>query len=300
MRATAHPSPPPATAPPFVWTPMSPGERERFARDGFLLIPGALDAHEVARHRAAVDRVHRSSPAGRTGGPLHLLSAVASCPELVGLIAHPAVFGLVWSILGWNVHLYHSHIDMHPPTSRDEPPRWRWHQDGGRQNRELEGDPRPRMSLKLAFWLSNASVTGRGNLMVVPGSHRANRLPVPPGDAARPRPAGAVEILARPGDALLLDRRLWHARSENRSAVTRRVVYLAYSYRWAVMRDDNGALEGSPSFAALSPIERQMLGFTGHGSGDHAWGHAPEKIPLYEALAARGLLDPRHPPLAPY
>lgn len=278
---------------------MSPAERERFERDGFLLIPGALSAHELARHRAAVGRVYRSSPAGRTGGPLHLLSAVASCPELVGLIAHPAVFRLVWSILGWNVHLHHSHIDVHPTTSRDEPPRWRWHQDGSRQNRELEGDPRPRMSLKLAFWLSDVSVPGRGNLMVVPGSHTANRLPVPPRDAARSRPAGAVEILARPGDALLLDRRLWHARSDNRSAVTRRVVYLAYSYRWAVMRDDNSALRGSPFLASLSPIERQLLSFVGDGSGDHAWGHGPKTTPLYGALAARGLLDPQHPPLTP-
>jgi hypothetical protein len=51
---------------------------------------------------------------------MHLLSAVANCPEVAGLIDHPATFGYVWSTLGWNIHVYHSYLDVHPGKSGSE------------------------------------------------------------------------------------------------------------------------------------------------------------------------------------
>ena len=66
----------------------------------------------------------------------HLLEPVAHCPDVLPLVDHPATFGLVWSLLGWNIHLYHSHLDVHPPVPAAAPYRFVWHQDGGRQNRE--------------------------------------------------------------------------------------------------------------------------------------------------------------------
>ena len=57
-------------------------------------------------------------------------------------------------------------------AARQTPKRLGWHQDSGRVNRDLEGDPRPRISLKVAFFLTDTSVAGRGNFSVVPGSHR--------------------------------------------------------------------------------------------------------------------------------
>jgi hypothetical protein len=44
----------------------------------------------------------------------------------------------VWSILGWNIHIYHSHLDVHPPIRVPMPFRFDWQKDGGRQNREIE------------------------------------------------------------------------------------------------------------------------------------------------------------------
>jgi ectoine hydroxylase len=68
--------------------------------------------------REAIDRVYASmAKAGSLGpdGSMHLLSAVANCPEVAGLTDHPATFPYVWSTLGWNIHVYHSHLDVHPP-----------------------------------------------------------------------------------------------------------------------------------------------------------------------------------------
>ena len=134
-------------------SPMTLEQRERFERDGYLILPGVLDEDEIARYRAAVDRTYaRAAADGQLSpeGSMHRLSAVASCPEVADLIDHPKTFPLVWSMLGWNVHVYHSHVDVHPQIPNRKPFRWEWHQDGGRQNVEIETDPRPRLSVKLA------------------------------------------------------------------------------------------------------------------------------------------------------
>ncbi len=48
---------------------------------------------------------------------MHLLSAAAHCPDLAGLIDHPATFGHVWPVLGWNIHIHHPHLDVHSAES---------------------------------------------------------------------------------------------------------------------------------------------------------------------------------------
>jgi len=277
---------------------MTDEQHEQFDSDGYLVVRGVLSPDEVARYTDAVDRVYARAAVAReldTDRAMHLLSAVRACPEIADLIDHPRAFPLVWSTLGWNIHVYHSHIDVHPPLARRKPFWWHWHQDGGRQNRELETDPRPRMSVKVAYWLSDVSEPGRGNLTVLPGSHRANWLPGPPRRSVLwPAPQGAIQVTVHPGDIVLLDRRLWHARSDNHSRVTRKVVFFGYTYRWVAMRDTVGPLP-----AGLDPVRRQLLGDAGDGNGDHAWGHFPESTPLYLELRERGMLDPAYPPLIP-
>ncbi|WP_245673780.1 phytanoyl-CoA dioxygenase family protein [Actinoplanes rectilineatus] len=276
---------------------MTDEQRADFERDGFLVVPGVLSPDEVAHYEAAVDRVYAEWQA--TGGlaadrSLHQLNAVESCPDLAPLLDHPKVFGLVWSMLGWNVHVYHSHLDVHPPLTEKKPFRFEWHQDGGRQNREIETDPRPRLSVKVAYWLSDVSRTGRGNFQVVPGSHRTNWIAGPPRrDMEWPNPEGTIEVTADPGDAVFFDRRIWHARSNNYSAITRKGVFFAYTYRWVRSRE---TLAADP--ATLTPVQRQLVGLA-DGDGDHAWGHTPSEVPLHQLLKEHGQLDPAKPPLRP-
>jgi ectoine hydroxylase-related dioxygenase (phytanoyl-CoA dioxygenase family) len=282
-----------------AWAPMTAEQSVQFERDGYIVLRNVLTPQEVAAYSAALDRVYANHQHAADGS-LHVLSAVSNCPEVVGLVDHPKAFPLVWSVLGWNVHVYHSHLDVHPPLRAPKPDWWHWHQDGGRQNRELESDPRPRMSVKLAYWLSDVSSTGRGNLTVVPGSHHTNWLPGPPKrDVPWPSPDGAKQVTVEPGDAVFFDRRLWHARSDNLSDVTRKCVFIGYTYRWVAIRDEVGHLRGQPWWFRLNPVQRQLLGGVGRGDGDHAWGHNPEDTPLYLELRERGLLDPDYPPLIP-
>jgi len=289
--------------------PMTALQRDEFEENGFLVIRGALSEPEVEFCTDALDRTYQAEKtAGRLlpGGAMHRLSAIANCRDAVGLIDHPRTFPLVWSVLGWNVHLYHSHLDVHPPLPAPKPFRYMWHQDGGRANRELETDPRPRLSVKLAYWLSDVSEPGRGNLKLVPGSHLRNWVQGPPGpDVEWPDPEGAIEVCVSPGDVVCFDRRLWHARSDNHSQVTRKAIFLGYTLRWLAIRDENEALLADAAFTGpLSPVRKQLLGGIGRGipgqiEGDHSWGHYPQTTPLYGFLAERGLLDPGHPPLRP-
>ena len=283
------------TAP--TWTPMTASERARFERDGFLVIRSVLNQDEIATARSAILGYREKAGAK---GALHQLSAVTACPELAFLLDHPVAFRYIWSILGWNIHVYHSHFDVHPQITEQQPDWWHWHQDGGRQNRELETDPRPRMSVKLAYWLSDVSETGRGNFTVLPGSHLTNWLPGPPSrGVAWPQPEGAIQITADPGDLVVFDRRLWHARSDNYSPITRVGAFFGYTYRWVAGRDDVAGLPQRPEWAGFTPVQRQLLGGAGDGSGDHAWGHDPSTTPLYGELLSRGALDAGIPALIP-
>jgi len=281
-----------------VWSPMTRDQRQQFERDGYLIISDVLGEDEVNFYTGAIDRLYEKSD--HRAAAMHMLSAVANCPELVGLIDHPKTLPLVWSILGWNCHIYHSHIDVHPQVVEQPPVRWEWHQDGGRQNREIETDPRPRLSVKLAYWLSDVSRTGRGNLTIIPGSHKTNWLPGPPRrDVAWPRPSDAIEVTAKPGDVVFFDRRIWHARSLNLSPITRKCVFLGYTYRWVHIRDEVAHLPHEDWWTGLNEVQRQLLGGRGSASGDHQWGHFPEITPLYQELKRRGLLNPEYPPLNP-
>ena len=283
--------------------PVPAAERERFDRDGYLIIRGALTPGEVRHYAAALDRTYAAATSGarvRPGASMHQLSAVANCQEAAALLDHPSTFRYVWSLLGWNIHVYHSHLDVHPPLPARRPFRFEWHQDGGRQNREIETDPRPRLSVKLAYWLSDVSAPGRGNLKVVPGSHRVNWISGPPRrDVEWPEPEGAIEVTASPGDVVLFDRRLWHARSDNYSAHTRKAIFFGYTFRWVAIRDENDGIWSSGWASRLTPVQRQLLGGLAGADGDHAWGHYPSATPLYNCLKQRDLLDAANPPLRP-
>ncbi|MBA3691214.1 MAG: phytanoyl-CoA dioxygenase family protein [Actinobacteria bacterium] len=254
-------------------------QRATFEREGYLLLPGALSRDEVGRLDQAVDRVwwaHRDAPPVRGAEALHLLAFLGSDEAFLELLDHPATLPIVAGLLGWNIFMYHCHLDVHPPEPADSTPRWRWHQDGGRQNVELETEPRPRMSVKVAYFLSDCGEPGRGNFRVVPGSHRRNTLPRPV-DGALADPGGAVPVLAGAGDAVIFDRRLWHMRSPNQSELTRRALFIAYTYRWVRPRDE---LQVRPELLAhITPVRAQLLGAGGGGAIGY-WMPPAEAVPL--------------------
>ena len=133
-------------------------ERRQFETQGFLIVPGVLSANKAAGLADAADRIDAEWRARRelkAHQPLNLLDAIGKDDRFLELLDLPATFMKVVDILGWHIQLYHSHLIVTPPLPGGfEPkrPRLGWHQDSGRLNIELEGEPRPRVSLKVGFF----------------------------------------------------------------------------------------------------------------------------------------------------
>ncbi len=239
-------------------------------RDGFAVIEDALTADDVERLTRAVDRVWRERC--HPDEPLHQLSILALDDAFLELVDQPAVLPLVVTLLGGNVYVYHCHLDVHPPTARVEPA-WRWHQDGGRQNLDLP-PPRPRLSVKAAYFLTDVETPDHGGLWVLRGSHVRDRLERPRNGATRP--PGAEPLLAPAGSAVVFDRRLWHARGDNRSSVTRKALFYGYTYRWIRLRDD--VFLDSERIRTLDSVRRQLVGYGMSAFG--YWFPSEEEAPL--------------------
>ena len=270
---------------------LSDHQRREFDAQGYLVVRGALDASMVARLLAAHERTSgEDRAAGRLtpDGAVHSFGFVRRDPLYLELLDLPSTFPLIWGLLGWNIHMYHCHLDEHPCSTSVRAGSWDWHRDGGRQNLEIETEAvPPRLSVKVGYFLSDLSGPGRGNFAVIPGSHRWSR-PEREQRLGRVRdwPPGAVQLCTAPGDAIVFDRRVYHSRTQNRSEVVRRALFLAYTFRWVRERDDAPIDQSSDWFRQLSPVRQQLLGA---GKDTHSfWGLSDDTYPLHDWLNAHG------------
>lgn len=255
-------------------------ERQEFEQNGFFVVEDAVPPALVEALTAVVDRLDAQYRPLKGRGPhelLNLLDFVGKDEIFLELLDWPRTFPKVWSILGWHIQLYHSHMNVTPPLPADQrsaKKRLQWHQDSGRLNADLETDPRPRISLKVGYFLTDTRETDRGNFHVIPGSHLRNAIPFPADGVSDPGGAVAVQVPA--GSAVFFDRRLWHAPSPNRSDVTRKVLFYGYSYRWLRPRDD---MTVSHLIDRCDPIRRQLLGASPTGGYGYT-SPSDEDVPL--------------------
>jgi ectoine hydroxylase len=147
-------------------------------------------------------------------------------------------------------------LDLTPPADTAAL-KWRvaWHQDSMRVNDEIESRPRPRLSLKIGYFLTDVSQPDRGNTLIVPGSHLNDEIDCPADGISNP--TGAEPLCLQPGTAVLIDRRVWHSRSPNFWNETRKVIWYGYAYRWLRPKDEMTVRQLYP---LLDPIRRQILG----------------------------------------
>ena len=233
----------------------------------------------VDRLADAVDRLEAEYRPLRNLGPaqpFNHLDCIGYDDAFLELLEWPKTIARVIDILGWHIQLYHSHLIVTPSLAADhepQPARLHWHQDSGRLNLDLESNPRPRVSLKVGFFLTDTSEPDRGNFHIVPGSHLCNALELPEDGAEHP---DATPVCARAGDAVFFDRRLWHAAGRNRSDMTRKVIFLGYSYRWLRPRDD---MTVDRYLEDADPIRRQLLGASPTGGFGYT-SPSDEDVPL--------------------
>ena len=240
-------------------------ERRAFDEIGLLHIPNVLTPEQVEQGAALTERIHRAklSEGFDPRKALFYPNFIPDDPFFLDLVDDERILPKVWGILGWNIYLYHAHLIV-TPSNGDAPndKTFGWHQDSGRVNVEVESHPRPRLSLKVAYFLSDTSEPGRGNFWVVPRSHLRDAIDRPADGSGQPQ--GAEPVLAKPGDAVFFDRRLWHAASPNWSDITRRVLFYGFGYRWLRTKDD---MTVDHLWEDSSPIRRQLLGWSVNANG---------------------------------
>lgn len=237
---------------------LTENERRTFEETGLLVLENVLSPEHVAALTTASDRIYAQKLAEEHDprNALFYPNFIPDDPLFADLVDYKRTLPKVWGILGWNIYLYHAHLIVTPPTQQPQDQKtFGWHQDSGRVNQEIEGHPRPRLSLKVAYFLSDASEPGRGNFWVVPGSHRDDTQERTLDGIGQPE--GAVPVLAKPGPAVFFDRRLWHSASPNWSDVTRKVLFYGYGYRWIRTKDD---MTVQSLWERSDPIRKQMLG----------------------------------------
>ncbi len=267
-------------------------ERDHFEKQGYLYVPNALPTDMRERLLEAVDKLHNNALAkGKAKPDTHwgFSNFLGTDDVFLDLVDHPTTLPKVWGILGWNIYLYHAHMHVKPPAASDaqEGDGWlEWHQDSGRVNIEMETHPRPRLSLKVAYFLTDVSEPGRGNFYIRPGSHYSD-VPLPEVEISRDPleksassiPDDAIPVCVEPGTAVLFDRRLWHSRSPNTSQITRKALFYGYGYRWIRQKDD---MTVEHLYERCDPIRRQLLGAAVKNNGRY--------VPTDEDVPLRGWL----------
>lgn len=236
--------------------------RARFEQDGYLVLPGLIDADLCQRVETFVkqsldplvgpaefeaDVGYPGAPANRNaaGGstPRRLLHAYARSQLLRALALHPEVAAMLNRLLHGQGMLSQCHhncvMTKHPGYSSQT----LWHQD----IRYWSFD-RPEL---ISAWFALGKETQQnGALQVIPGSHQLNldrgRLdavlflrPELPENAALIKQAKTVAL--QPGDVLLFHCRLFHAAGRNESDTVKLSPVFTYH------RQDNHPIPGTRS-----------------------------------------------------
>ncbi|BAN50747.1 phytanoyl-CoA dioxygenase family protein [Metapseudomonas resinovorans] len=228
---------------------------------GFILLPGVLDASAVAVLRQLIDQLQ----------PLHwdylgLVDDHFKCvfnrdPAWLRYLDPPGLIELAEAALGadchligmtaWRCHpgfigaeLHLDHLAMELPES-------------------LLADPAfilPMQILTAHLYLDDID-SALCPTQVIPGSHRAGRRPASGETSWHGR--SAEPVLCKAGDALVFRSELWHAGSRNRSATrSRYLLQLHYGRRMVAQKfSPYLAFRFNPEvLAACTPRQRRLLG----------------------------------------
>ena len=140
-------------------------ERDHFNEQGYLHLKQMLDPGQIDHLTGLTDNIWKTAIDNGLGTDKNLFfpNFIGRDQTYINLVDHPRVLPKIWGVLGWNIYLYHSHLGVtHQEAPEGTPISYPlgFHQDSGRVNADIECHPRPRLSLKVSYWLSDVSQTG--------------------------------------------------------------------------------------------------------------------------------------------
>jgi len=152
-------------------------QNEFYERQGYLLFKDLLNAAEIAALRSALDEVLDEAKGLTTSNDKFILSQGSNGTRNVRRIVdpiqhhktfrdtafHPRILDAVENLLGANIQIHHSKLNLKPPSSPDA--RFEWHQD-------YPFFPHTNYDLLAVLVHIDEATTENGALRIIPGSHR--------------------------------------------------------------------------------------------------------------------------------
>ena len=230
-------------------------DRARLDEDGFLPLPGILDAErlEVIRRRLAELSATEGQQAGtevhQEEGTDRLADLVNKDPVFDVCFTHPKVLAAMAHVLG-DFTLSSLNARAALPGHGQQ----RLHADWG------EAVSPGNYRVCNSIWLIDDFTEHNGATRVVPGSHRSAQLPREVmADPTGPHPS-EVKILGRAGTVVIFNSHLWHGGTVNVTGQPRRALHSYFCRRGLKQQLDQRAYMRPETLARLSPAARYVLG----------------------------------------
>lgn len=259
----------------------TPAERFFFDNNGYLVLEGLLTKNHVAELLEVLHRVvarrrglqeHDMPHTGIThlgGNNTRIFYILDDDPMFLEMVDWPPIMPYVTGLLNERPHHHASDaIIEYGPKARS----MGWHIDGHDSGYRGLGNPIPLLQFKVGYYLTDMTEPGRGNLCVVPASHKARYEP-DSGDLKCPDLfPGAVQICAPPGSAILFHNALLHSAGPwTRDDGGRIMLYYAYEHPWMIASQEHWGYS-KDFYNRLSPERRKLFHGFLFDPPDRRWG----------------------------
>lgn len=233
---------------------LTPAERDRLDRHGFLPLEGILSTEQVATFNARLAEL-TAAEGDRAGLEVHQERGAERLADLVNkdpmfdvCFSHPRVLAAMRHVLG-SFRLYSLNARAALP---------------GQGHQGLHADYAAPVAageylVCNSIWLLDDFTADNGATRIVPGTHRSGRLPgevMPDPTAAHP---DEVSLLAPAGTVVIFNSHLWHGGTLNRTDRPRRALHSCFADRDLPQQLDQQAYVRVNTYARLTPAQRFIL-----------------------------------------
>jgi ectoine hydroxylase len=228
---------------------LTQAQRDRYERDGFLVLPGLFSPPEVAAMKEELRRIQgidtdhlvreRSGGVAKTIYRVHEADGPTASPVFHAAARAPRLLQPARQILGdEELYVYHTKCNLKAAIDGSV---WQWHQDYGSWRRD--GVPAP--DLTTALVMLDEPTEMSGCLYFIPGSHKVGnlepemddrttsyRLWVVPKDklvGIMERSPEPVPITGKPGTVVFFHCNVLHGSGHNLSRHDRWATYFVYN-----------------------------------------------------------------------
>lgn len=232
----------------------TPAERFFFDNNGYLVLERLLTEDHVAALLETLDRViarrreceeNGVKQTGMTrvnGKNTRIFYILDDDPLLLDMLDLPAIMPYVTGLLNEKPH-HHASDAIVEHARQTQGRGMGWHIDGhdnGYRNFREMGAPIPLLQLKVGYYLTDMTEPGRGNLCVVPGSHKTAHDPDKDDLKRTDLFPGAMQVCAPAGTAILFHNALWHSSGPwTQDDGARIMLYYAYEHPWMIASQEH-------------------------------------------------------------